>query len=54
MTRADKKNCECICCRKVLVTPQKLRQHYASTKNQCYLPLISSNPVHTHIQQDKD
>src|SRR5207248_231965 len=54
MTRADKKNRECICCGKVLATPQKLRQHYASIKNQCRLPLTSSNPVQDPNPQVKD
>ena len=39
MARSDKKNRECISCRKAFSTPQKLRQHYKSNKNQCSLPL---------------
>ena len=54
MARTDKKNRECICCGKILVTSQKLRQHYASTKNQCRLPLTSSNPVQDPNPQVKD
>ena len=54
MTRADKKNRECICCGKVLVTSQKLYQHYTSIKNQCRLLLTSFNFVYIHIQQNKD
>ncbi|CAB4386666.1 unnamed protein product [Rhizophagus irregularis] len=38
MVRKDKKNRICECCGKTLATPQKLRQHYSSTKNQCSLP----------------
>ncbi|PKC52828.1 hypothetical protein RhiirA1_480587 [Rhizophagus irregularis] len=34
----NKKNHICECCGKTLATPQKLRQHYSSTKNQCSLP----------------
>ena len=45
MARTDKKNRECICCGKILATSQKLRQHYASIKNQCHLPIISSQSV---------
>ncbi|PKY27782.1 hypothetical protein RhiirB3_390547, partial [Rhizophagus irregularis] len=37
-TSGDKKNHICECCGKTLATPQKLRQHYSSTKNQCSLP----------------
>ena len=54
MTRADKKNRECICCGKVLATPQKLCQHYTNTKNQCRIPLTSSNPVQNLNSQVKD
>ena len=54
MTRADKKNRECICCGKVLATPQKLCQHYASTKNQCHIPLTSSNNVQDFNPQVKN
>ena len=35
MVRKDKKNRTCDCCGKTVATPQKLRQHYASNKNQC-------------------
>ena len=35
MVRKDKKSTICICCNRGLSTPQKLRQHYASDKNQC-------------------
>jgi hypothetical protein len=35
MVRKDKKNRKCICCNKTFATPQKLRQHYKSNKNQC-------------------
>ncbi|GES74806.1 hypothetical protein GLOIN_2v1480811 [Rhizophagus clarus] len=45
MARSDKKNRECICCRKAFSTPQKLRQHYTSTKNQCSLPSINNQPT---------
>ena len=37
MVRKDKKNRKCICCNKTFATPQKLRQHYKSNKNQCRL-----------------
>ncbi|RHZ82151.1 hypothetical protein Glove_113g18 [Diversispora epigaea] len=35
MVRKDKKSTICVCCNRGLSTPQKLRQHYASSKNQC-------------------
>ena len=35
MIRKNKKNCTCKDCGKSLATPQKLRQHYKSNKNQC-------------------
>ncbi|CAG8614857.1 8375_t:CDS:2, partial [Diversispora eburnea] len=35
MVRKDKKSTICVCCNSSLSTPQKLRQHYASDKNQC-------------------
>ena len=54
MTRTDKKNRECICCGKILATSQKLRQHYASTKNQCHLPITSSQPVIVPTPQVKN
>jgi len=40
MTRKDKKNTTCVCCGSSLSTPQKLRQHYASNKNPCHLPIL--------------
>ncbi|RGB42179.1 hypothetical protein C1646_751374 [Rhizophagus diaphanus] len=43
MVRKDKKNRICKCCGKTLATPQKLRQHYSSTKNQCSLPSENNN-----------
>ncbi|CAB4387830.1 unnamed protein product [Rhizophagus irregularis] len=43
MVRKDKKNRICECCGKTLATPQKLRQHYSSTKNQCSLPSENNN-----------
>jgi hypothetical protein len=48
MARSDKKNRECICCRKAFSTPQKLRQHYKSNKNQCNptpIMQVLSNPI---------
>ena len=39
MTRKDKKSHQYISCGKTLASPQKLRQHYQSKKNQC-----NSNP----------
>src|ERR671939_639056 len=35
MTRKDQNNLTCIHCNKSFSTPQKLRQHYSSDKNQC-------------------
>ena len=35
MVRKDKKSRQCISCGKTLASPQKLRQHYQSRKNQC-------------------
>ncbi|GES97967.1 hypothetical protein GLOIN_2v1481003 [Rhizophagus clarus] len=43
MVRKDKKNRICECCGKTLAIPQKLRQHYSSTKNQCSLPSENNN-----------
>src|SRR3954467_9162958 len=43
MVRKDKKNRKCICCEKTLASPQKLRQHYKSNKNQC----TSNQPSHS-------
>ncbi|GET03832.1 hypothetical protein GLOIN_2v1481003 [Rhizophagus clarus] len=43
MVRKDKKNRICECCGKTFATPQKLRQHYSSTKNQCSLPSENNN-----------
>ena len=43
MVRKDKKNRICECCGKTLATPQKLHQHYSSTKNQCSLPSENNN-----------
>ncbi|GES95656.1 hypothetical protein GLOIN_2v1480811 [Rhizophagus clarus] len=39
----DKKNRICECCGKTLATPQKVCQHYSSTKNQCSLPSENNN-----------
>ncbi|GES87874.1 hypothetical protein GLOIN_2v1481003 [Rhizophagus clarus] len=44
-SRSDKKNRECNCCRKAFSTPQKLRQHYTSIKNQCSLLSINNQPT---------
>ena len=54
MPRSDKKNCTCVCCEYNFTRPEKLRKHYASTKNQCSLPLTSSQPVQTPTPQVKD
>jgi hypothetical protein len=35
MARKDKKNRTCVSCGKTVASPQKLRQHYRSTKNEC-------------------
>src|SRR3989337_3700161 len=35
MARKDKKNRTCVSCGKSVATPQKLRQHYRSPKNNC-------------------
>ncbi|GES97686.1 hypothetical protein GLOIN_2v1481003 [Rhizophagus clarus] len=43
MVRKDKKNRICECYGKTLATPQKLCQHYSSTKNQCSLPSENNN-----------
>src|SRR6266496_100158 len=43
MAQKDKKNRTCECCDKTLATPQKLRQHYSSIKNQCSLPSENIN-----------
>ncbi|CAG8665263.1 2713_t:CDS:1, partial [Diversispora eburnea] len=45
MTRKNKKNTTCDCCGLPLSTPQKLRQHYASNKNLCHLPVLSPNQL---------
>ena len=37
---APQKNQTCRCCKKVLSTPQKLRQHYNSNKNPCTLDQV--------------
>ena len=44
MIRKDKKNTTCVCCGSSLSSPQKLRQHYASNKNPCHLPLPEPIP----------
>ncbi|CAG8639663.1 10611_t:CDS:1, partial [Diversispora eburnea] len=53
MTRKDKKNITCVCCDSSLSSPQKLRQHYASNKNPCHLPLpepIPEPPPNSEIE----
>jgi hypothetical protein len=40
MARKDKKNRTCVSCGKSVATPQKLRQHYRSAKNNCNPPNV--------------
>ena len=51
MARKDKKNRKCICCGKTLASPQKLRQHYKSNKNQCTSNSPSQNIARPQLSE---
>src|SRR3990170_6260313 len=51
MARKDKKNRKCICCEKTFASPQKLRQHYKSNKNQCTSSPPSQNIARSQLSE---
>ncbi|GES91554.1 hypothetical protein GLOIN_2v1480811 [Rhizophagus clarus] len=50
MARKDKKNRTCECCGKTVASPQKLRQHYSSEKNNCSPPNVRQPALTTKVQ----
>ena len=54
MVRKDKKNRKCICCNKTFATPQKLRQHYKSNKNQCIPKQALASETSTQKEGQKE